>query len=633
MDLVKVFAENDTEFSTPCLYQIPCRKAIVTETNNGDYYLEIEIDNDQIKYLSGNCIFGVYHLGALQAFRMGYEERISTYSYFKCWHISYDMKTFLVGDITIEDTALGMALTSIKNATTDTNPFIFSTTSSLVHSTELHYKDLYTVIMDIVDKYSLEIVRDNYEISLVAKRGTNNERTIEYRKNLISASKISNTADLVTKLYPTMVWNETTYGIDATYIQDTTLYSRKYIRTMQFEPTNPDKLQEYTDSISSAENTITALTNDSSNALEAKNQDTNGVATYQAKVDENLSGISEFMDYFVNLLKTDSTTLANAKKYVLAHLYSAYTLMLSHVNTFANSVATTESSIATLNNNLTLYQAKYRAYTDKGLTTKARAYKENIDITKAQIEVETATLLTQKTEHYAYQMQYARLKGYYDVLTSDSAWIYNTLTRGSLLFYLRQNYDFIKSIAVKKYPSDSDKVTDVMQTVSDTIDVCFDKEVPYFDRYRQDYIMQNATDRITALTDHMNTVNSTLSSAIKSDLLSQAQTYLAKYKYEQVVYEVDALIDEVAIGDYIIVKNSKLGVDIDARVICIKYNCMTNRIYSIQFGNTDYSLSSQQKIYENRINALEQSYSTKATNLYNGFKNQVNILTSYYSGK
>lgn len=80
--------------------------------------------------------------------------------------------------------------------------------------------------------------------------------------------------------------------------------------------------------------------------------------------------------------------------------------------------------------------------------------------------------------------------------------------------------------------------------------------------------------------------------ALLEDLWTQAQAYLDVNSIPKVNYTLKASIDRnVNLGDTIDVIDERLGVDIMTEVISYEYDCLTERITELEFGNFRPSLS------------------------------------------
>ena len=167
MALVKLFKESDMDFSSDGDLTLSPNKALVHEVLNGDFYLDLELFHDQVPLLDTFGIVAVNYRGSWQGFRLGYSETLVNVTYFKCWHVSYDMKDYLIQDLDLDNTQYNVALAKMKSATTRPNPFTFTTEITDVVDMDIHNATLHDGVFALVSSVESLIVRDNYNISLV----------------------------------------------------------------------------------------------------------------------------------------------------------------------------------------------------------------------------------------------------------------------------------------------------------------------------------------------------------------------------------------------------------------------------------------------------------------------------------
>lgn len=80
--------------------------------------------------------------------------------------------------------------------------------------------------------------------------------------------------------------------------------------------------------------------------------------------------------------------------------------------------------------------------------------------------------------------------------------------------------------------------------------------------------------------------------ALKSDLLAQATTYLAENHYPKVNYSFSAFIEGITdIGDVIRVNHPRLIAPLETNVLAIEYNAIAERVDKVEFGNFNPKLS------------------------------------------
>ena len=124
--------------------------------------------------------------------------------------------------------------------------------------------------------------------------------------------------------------------------------------------------------------------------------------------------------------------------------------------------------------------------------------------------------------------------------------------------------------------------------------------------------------------------------ALKDDLLTQANTWLADHHVPKVNYTFDAFIEGASdIGDVIRVKHPRLAVPLETNVLAIEYNAIADRIDKVEFGNFNPKLDGLVKNQDAKVEArIETARTEVANNLTNRLldaTNQINgILGNSY---
>ena len=88
--------------------------------------------------------------------------------------------------------------------------------------------------------------------------------------------------------------------------------------------------------------------------------------------------------------------------------------------------------------------------------------------------------------------------------------------------------------------------------------------------------------------------------ALQEDLRNKAQIYLDQNSIPRVNYSLNALVDRITdIGDTIMVKDDRLGVEIITYVIAYDYNPILNKYTKIEFGNFRPTINGLMNTVEN----------------------------------
>ena len=235
--LIKVFDEDDRTFLSDGDKVIQPISALITETKNGEFYLELEVMPEDVPYIKNSKVVAAKYRGKWQGFRVRNSENTDrTYCYFKCMHVSSDIHDNTIADLLLDGTPLPEALVQLQNAVRDTCNIELTTedTDSVNIYVEVHNNSLGEIIELIAEEYNLVVVRDNFTIKLIpADRSIFDKgRVIEYGKNLSTITKYEDTDNLVTKIYPFMTVGDVEYSIPP--IEDNTLYKNVYPKSLVF---------------------------------------------------------------------------------------------------------------------------------------------------------------------------------------------------------------------------------------------------------------------------------------------------------------------------------------------------------------------------------------------------------------
>ena len=92
--------------------------------------------------------------------------------------------------------------------------------------------------------------------------------------------------------------------------------------------------------------------------------------------------------------------------------------------------------------------------------------------------------------------------------------------------------------------------------------------------------------------------------ALRADLLAQAQKYLEISQYPAITYTLAANLDKITdIGDTVVVFDERLGVNITTHVLSFEYNCILDKYDQIQFGTASAKLSDLMSTVTSDINS------------------------------
>lgn len=259
--MIKVFGQNDYDSSNGDVSFIPL-KALVYKSEYGDYYLDLECDLKYIDYLKAGNIVAVKLPQGEEPFRI-YNPVVDGKKFTaRCWHLTYDLKNYLVADNFIENKTCQYALNYLFTLSTPTaqSKFIGLSDVARYKSYRCVRKSLYEAIYDILDRWGGHLKRTQNMVIILADIEHDNGVVIQFRKNLKEITCEEVWDDVVTKILPV--------GKDGTllnrvnpnasiYIESSTQYDIPFCKTVSFSqdidkddyPTEADYFQALVDDL------------------------------------------------------------------------------------------------------------------------------------------------------------------------------------------------------------------------------------------------------------------------------------------------------------------------------------------------------------------------------------------------
>jgi phage minor structural protein len=203
--MITVYDSKETNFNNNgvCILDPIVKNCKVTESLNSEYILDIEVTKDKsekYKYITEFCIikvdgqlFRLYNQSNLQD--KGITIRATLH------HISYDIDTDFLENITVINTTVDNALRSVilDNRFTVLNTDI-STTRTMNFTKD---KPVNAIFKILLPAYGGELKRDNFNIGIVSKIGKETGLSIEYAKNITGFEQTLDYSEIVTKMMPT----------------------------------------------------------------------------------------------------------------------------------------------------------------------------------------------------------------------------------------------------------------------------------------------------------------------------------------------------------------------------------------------------------------------------------------------
>lgn len=230
--MIKAFNATDKLYSSNGDAVIAATKARVKNFDNGDYYLELTCGAEYNDYLKANNIIVAPTPKGDQAFRIRTVTKKSNKLEVKAWHVFYDSQNYLIADSYAVNLNCNAALDHFNNATDNPSPFTVSSDVLTINSFRCVRKSLTECINTVLERWGGHLVRDNWNISILADIGVDNGITIEYKKNLKDLTASYDWSGVVTKLMPV---GKDGILLDELYLYSDIQYDIPYTKAISFE--------------------------------------------------------------------------------------------------------------------------------------------------------------------------------------------------------------------------------------------------------------------------------------------------------------------------------------------------------------------------------------------------------------
>lgn len=242
--MIRAFSSIDKLYSSNGDAVIAATKCRVKNSDNGDYYLELVCGIEYNDFIQANNIIVAPTPRGDQAFRIRTVTKRNNKLEAKAWHVYYDSQNYLIADSYAVNMDCNAALDHFNNATDNPSPFTVSSNVTNINTFRCVRKSLAEAIETVLERWGGHLVRDNWNISILANIGVDNGITIQYKKNLQELTAAYDWSGVVTKIMPV---GKDGILLDERYLYSDIQYDIPYTKAIHFEQPNINE-EDYTDS-------------------------------------------------------------------------------------------------------------------------------------------------------------------------------------------------------------------------------------------------------------------------------------------------------------------------------------------------------------------------------------------------
>ena len=237
--MIRVFGASDKTFASNGDKILKPLKAVILKEDNGEYLLTLETTIADNEYIQEDNIIVCDTPWGEQGFRVYNPQKKNNKISCECRHLYFDGDHYLIEDAYAVDKTCNDALDHFNMATDTASPFTTFSNITRVENLRIVRKPLTQAISEIIDRWGGHLVRDNFNIKVMASIGSDNGVTLRYGKNISDISAKEDWSKVATKLLPVGKDGLTIGYLSTTDLPETDehrglTYTKPYTKTVSF---------------------------------------------------------------------------------------------------------------------------------------------------------------------------------------------------------------------------------------------------------------------------------------------------------------------------------------------------------------------------------------------------------------
>ena len=234
--MISVYPSTEKDFADNGLKILKPLKAQIHKEDNGDYYIDLKDNLDNIDYYQSGMIIRANTPWGYQGFRLSNPSINGNLISVRGKHLYFDSANYLIRDSYVVDKNCNDALDHLNNATDIVSPFTTLSDITVVTSYRCVRHSLEEAIATVIERWGGHLVRDNYRIEIRNQIGQDNGIVISYAKNIQKLTSDENWDDVVTKILPV---GKDGLTLPEHYLSITeSLYDIPYSKVISFDQSN-----------------------------------------------------------------------------------------------------------------------------------------------------------------------------------------------------------------------------------------------------------------------------------------------------------------------------------------------------------------------------------------------------------
>lgn len=237
--MISVYPSNEREFANNGIKILKPLKAKIHKEDNGEYYLDLKDNLDNIEYYQSGMIIRANTPWGYQGFRLGNPNINGNYITIRAKHLYFDSANYSIYDSYVVDKNCNDALDHLNNACDIKTPFTFISDITRIASYRCIRHSLEEAVATVIERWGGHLIRDNYHVEVRNQIGNDNGIVISYAKNIQKLETDERWDDVVTKILPV---GKDGITLPERYLElEEELYDIPYTKTISFQQ---DHIQE-----------------------------------------------------------------------------------------------------------------------------------------------------------------------------------------------------------------------------------------------------------------------------------------------------------------------------------------------------------------------------------------------------
>ena len=200
--MISVYPSTEKEFANNGIKILKPLKAKIHKEDNGDYYIDLKDNLDNIDYYQSGMIIRANTPWGYQGFRLENPNINGNLITIRGKHLYFDSANYLIVDSYVVDKNCNDALDHLNNACDITTPFTFISDITRIASYRCVRHSLEEAVATVIERWGGHLIRDNYKVEVRNQIGNDNGIVISYAKNIQKLASDENWDDVVTKILP-----------------------------------------------------------------------------------------------------------------------------------------------------------------------------------------------------------------------------------------------------------------------------------------------------------------------------------------------------------------------------------------------------------------------------------------------